>query len=311
MQQAKAKPSATIFLPPVDGVGATVDGLRFSPDGDELLAVLNGGAQLSCWNNAGETTFEQQPGGTQTAGIDMRAVWTGACVYEGPAIEWHPGGRGWLLNGHFFFDRELRRVIWMLQTERDADARMRFVDAERLMTLRNEGITRKLADIAIPWVKIDRTLLAVHSDEPSHLGPKQPIGLEVRVGRVLPGSQAAEVGDEIEKILTARLGVENIRVALDVSTRLRASYYEEPQSSFDAPGVKKSELKLELFVNPGAREIWRANVITETSGAKSSSIAAERAELYWRLSTRLHQTPMPYFVPKSPELSSLPAIIRP
>lgn len=302
--QRQARPKAQIPLLPSEDGPATVDGLQFSSEGDELLAVLDGGARILCWDKDGELTFEQ------TAGVDLRALWTGASVYEGAAIQWHPGGRGWLLGGHFFFDRELRRVIWMLQTERDPDARMRFLDADRLMTLRGDGINRKLADITIPWTRIDQTLLAVHGNQPSHLGPRNSISLEVGVNRVLGGATKAAVLQEIERMVAARLSAENISVAPQRSTRLKVLYEESPSRSA-AKAAHQGDLKLNLSINNGAQGIWSANVVAEAADASGDFGPAKRAELYWRLSTRLHQTPMPYFIPKNAQLLSLPAIIRP
>lgn len=300
----KARPKLQIPLSPTEFGAATVDGLHFSPDGEELLAVLDGGARIQGWNTTGELTFEQ------TSGVDLRAVWTGARVYEGPAIEWHPGGRGWLLGGHFFFDRELRRVIWMLQTGRDADARMRFLDAGRLMTLRSDGVNRRLADISIPWERIDRALLAVHGDQPSHLGPRDPVSLDLRVARVAGGWQKEEVRDEIERMVGARLRIENVSMAPERSTQLRVTY-EEAQTSRAVETETQGELRLRLYINNGAKEVWTAGIVASVSSETEELQPAKRTELYWRLSTRLHQTPLPYFIPKSAELTSLPAIIRP
>ncbi len=92
----------------------------------------------------------------------------------------------------------------MLQTERDPDARMHFIDADRLMTLRSDGIKRKLADITIPWDRIDQSLLAVHGDQPAHLGPRDDVSLDVRVSRVAGGAEREEVRAEIERMVAAR-----------------------------------------------------------------------------------------------------------
>jgi hypothetical protein len=240
----------------------------------------------------------------------MRALWTGACVYRGPAIEWRPGGGGWLLNGHFFFDRDLRRVIWMLQTERDEEARMQFLDAERLLLLRGEGAERKLADIAIPWGNIGQALAAVRSDQPRRLGPGGSLSLEVNIGQLLEGTAKDQVRNELEKMIAARFQVEDIRIADGQPTVLRLFYSERTARSPRGSGgdlMNQCDLKLQLSIDEGARHVWTANVVAE-SKAESS---AGRLGLYYRLSSRLHQTPIPYFIPKNAQLTSLPAIIRP
>lgn len=292
-----------IPLPPAAGGGAsTVDGLRFSPAGDELLAVVDGGARILCWSDRGEVMFEH------LSGVDMRAVWTGACVYQGPAIAWHPQGRGWLLGGHFFFDRAQRRVTWMLQTDRDQEARMRFLDADRLLLLRGRGHERKLADIAIPWEKIDAALRVIDSDQPRYLGPGESVSVQVRVGRVLPGTTEDDVRKAIEFIVGKRLEAERISVAPKRPTQLVVNYFEERArggGDLKSP-TNQCDLKLELVVN-GKRDVFTANVIADAEGEGTSM----REYLYWRLANRLRQTPLPYFIPKSAQLTSLPAIIRP
>jgi hypothetical protein len=281
-----------------------VDGLSFSPDGRELLAVVDRGARMLCWNTTGELLFEY------ASNVDMRALWTGACVYQGPAVEGRPGGGGWLLNGHFFFDRDLRRVTWMLQTERDEEARMQFLDEERLLLLRGEGAERRLADISIPWGRIGQALTAVHTNQPRHLGPGGSIGLEINIGQLLGGTAKDEVRRELEKMIAARLRVEDIRVADGEAAVLRLFYSERSMRSSggtDGELTNECDLKLQLSIGDGARRVWAANVVAET---KTESSAA-RLELYYRLASRLHQTPIPYFIPKSAQLTSLPAIIRP
>jgi hypothetical protein len=289
--------------PGAGGAAAVVDGLRFSPRGDELLAVVDGGARILCWNESGDLVFEQE------SAVDLRAVWTGACVYQGPAIEWHPGGRGWLLNGHFFFERQQRRVTWMLQTDRDEEASMRFLDADRLLCLRGRGHERRLADIAIPWERIDAAGSAVDTDQPRHLGPGESVSLQVQIGRVLPGTSEKEVHDAVEYILAKRLEAEKITVAAKRPTQLLVNYFEEPDRS--AAGRNKPsnrcELKLRLLINNGEREVFTANVIADAEGQGEKM----RQFLYWHLANRLRQTPLPYFIPKSVQLTSLPAIIRP
>jgi hypothetical protein len=287
-----------IPISPSAGGGNVVDGLRFSPDGDELLAVVDGGARILCWNESGDVVFEE------LSAVDMRAVWTGACVYQGPAIEWHPGGRGWLLNGHFFFERQLRRVTWMLETERDEEASMRFLDSDRLLCLRGRGHERKLADITIPWDRIDAALRAVDTDQPRHLGPGESVSLQVQVGRVLPGATEKDVRSAIEHIIGKRLEAERISISPKQPTQLLVNYFEEPSRTSPA---KQCELKLRLLINNGARDLFTANIIADAEGEG----AEMRPYLYWHLANRLRQTPLPYFIPKSVQLTSLPAIIRP
>jgi len=295
---------ARIPLAPADEDVVSVDGLSFSPDGGELVAVVDGGARILGWNERGELLFEY------ASNVDLRALWTGACVYQGPAIEWRPGGGGWLLNGHFFFDRNLRRVIWMLQTDRDEEARMKFLDEERLLLLRGEGAERRLADISIPWNKIGQALAAVQADAPRYLGPGGAISLEVNIGQLLEGAAKDQVGHELEKMAAARFKAEGIRIAEDQPTVLRLFYSERAMRSPGAAGgesMNQCDLKLRLWIADGVRHVWAANVVAESKAAGS----AARLELYYRLSSRLHQTPVPYFIPKSSQLTSLPAIIRP
>ena len=288
-------------MPGASGMVA-IDGLAFSPAGDELLAVLDGGARILCWNRGGELVFEHQ------SAVDLRAAWTGACVYQGPAIEWHPSGRGWLLGGHFFFERSLRRVSWMLETDRDEEAIMRFLGADRLVLLRGKGHERKLADIAIPWEQINASLRAIESDQPRHLGAGTAVSLQVRVGRILPGASQDDVHGAIEFIVGKRLEEEQVSLAARQPTQVVVNYFEErKQGGGGKSPVNQGDLKLQITLNNGARRVFTANLVAEAEGEGEKM----RQSLYWRLANRLRQTPLPYFIPKNSQLVSLPAILKP
>ena len=301
--QQPAEQLLQIPIAPGAGGAVAIDGLAFSPAGDELLAVLDGGARILCWNEGGELVFEH------LSGVDLRAVWTGACVYQGPTIEWHPAGRGWLLGGHFFFERALRRVSWMLQTDRDEEAHMRFLGVDRLILLRGKGHERNLADIAIPWEQINASLRAMESDQPRHLGSGAAAGLQVRVGRVLPGASHDEVRRAIEFIVGKRLEEEKVSLAVRQPTQLVVNYFEErkQQGGSHKSPLNQGDLKLQITLNNGARDVFTANLVAEAEGEGEEM----RQYLYWRLANRLRQTPIPYFIPKSGKLVSLPAVLKP
>ncbi len=92
--------------------GMAPEGIRegslfFSPDGDEIVALLRGGDgvdRLLTWNAAtGESSgvwfVARSDWEAEHGGIDLLA-------YEGPAVEWLPDESGWLLDGHIVVPRE-------------------------------------------------------------------------------------------------------------------------------------------------------------------------------------------------------------
>ncbi|MEX0712007.1 MAG: hypothetical protein WD278_06635 [Pirellulales bacterium] len=129
---------------------ADVDGLAFSPDGQELAMLTDHGKRIVCFNGRAELVFEHD------LSLDGTEGWFP--FYRGPAIEWEPGGRGWLLNGRWLFHRGQRQVVWRIKDMDHQDARARFLDEDHVLVPRGEGDSRELVGLAIPWRRIEAGL---------------------------------------------------------------------------------------------------------------------------------------------------------
>ncbi|MEX2558897.1 MAG: hypothetical protein WD403_03235 [Pirellulales bacterium] len=127
-----------------------IDGLAFSPDGQELAMLTDQGKRIVCFNGRAELVFEH------ALSIDGTDGWFP--FYRGPAIEWEPGGRGWLLNGRSLFHRPRRQVVWRIKNMDHQDARARFLDEDHVLVPRGEGDSRELVGLAIPWRRIEAEL---------------------------------------------------------------------------------------------------------------------------------------------------------
>ncbi|MEX2118579.1 MAG: hypothetical protein WD847_03140 [Pirellulales bacterium] len=127
-----------------------IDGLAFSPDGQELAMLTDRGKRIVCFNGRAELVFEHD------LSIDGTDGWFP--FYRGPAIEWEPGGRGWLLNGRSLFHRPRRQVVWRIKNMDHQDARARFLDEDHVLVPRGEGDSRELVGLLIPWRRIEAEL---------------------------------------------------------------------------------------------------------------------------------------------------------
>ncbi|MGH7194216.1 MAG: hypothetical protein ACREJM_11915, partial [Candidatus Saccharimonadales bacterium] len=159
--KGKAKIAARIPIKPQTERGLMmIDGLRFSPNGAELIALCNRSERLLAWDRAGRVVFEQE------GGLNVESVRS----FQRPdaAIVWEPGGRGWLLQGAVFFDRRAGKVTWLIEEDSVRatwEVPHRFLDDERLAVCRTFGTEAELVDIKIPWKRIEQSLEAMRLDD--------------------------------------------------------------------------------------------------------------------------------------------------
>ncbi len=294
-----------------------VESVCFSPSGEELAALCDNGSRVMCWDKRTNLVFEQE------LGPDLLSFWSGAMAYRGAGIEWHPGGRGWLLKGNAFLDRSLRRITWLLKTENDTVARHRFIDNESLLALRGRRNDRELVDVKIPWEKIDDALAAMK--DPSvgaWLGPQQPAGIRIQVGSLVGGTSVPQVESDLRQILTARLAADGIRVADDEAMQYLVDYSEEyrafrvavpPNMGRNTPATKlhgqtTMKMTIRLRSSDSASDLWSTTI---SAGVPDDSSQNQRQAINATIERNLKERLFPYFVPKGSDLLSLPAVIQP
>jgi hypothetical protein len=305
---------------PSEGPAQRVKNPSFSPDGDELAAIVDDGGLLVCWNGKGERVYDQSNVAILQAETKL-----------GRAVEWSPDGLGWLLNGRYFFGREQRRVLWGLSDWAGSGIRpARFLARDRLVLVRGDGRERHLGDAVIPWDRINASLAALKQGE-CYFGPGQTVGLTVETGSLIAGADPAQAAKDIERIVAARLRTDSIRVGNSKTAFVVARYSEEsvapPVQSFPPPnfgrfgrgiasqpsqGHNVAKLELTYRIAGNTKPVWTATLTsTANSAGDAKRGTTPREELHDRLRQAMQRWVLPYFVPKDPELLLLPAHLKP
>lgn len=319
--RGKGKISARIPITPLERRFVDVEGMRFASSGDELAALCDNGARLLCWDKTTHLVFEQ------TLGTDLSAFWSGAMSYRGPAVEWAPGGRGWLLKGHTFLDRQRRRVTWFLKTEHDAQARHRFIDDDRLLVVRGRGDDRELVDMKIPWKKIDDSFAAMKDAQvAAWLGPQAPAAVHVKVGSAADGTSQEQLADELKRLFAARMADDGVPMGESGAASFSIEYsetYQPPQTISPPPNLARMRINLpprqvpghtnctmtiRFHANGNPVDLWTTTI---NASAQDDPKLAQRSAVYAELGRKLQSAVLPFFIPKDKDLIALPAVIHP
>ena len=316
--KGKAKVLVRIAVPPPASSGFTsLDGLRFSPDGSELIASLDRGERVLAWNQSGEVVFEER------TGFDSDGIWSFNATES--AVDWDPAGRGWLLGGRLFLDRGLRRVTWMIagDTTRSLYPRRHFIDDKRLAVSSNRG--NELIAVKIPWAKIVASVAARDdADTPAWLGPKQPVNLKFDLRTTASDGTPETIEQALKRLLVARLASDSITVSEGQPATIAIEYSESSRSSrparspdfgqeiaiADEPAAPiVAHVTITLLLGTDDWPFWRTQFVIV---ARGNDAVSPRAALYNALQSKLQRTIFPYFVPKGrDDLINLPVRIRP
>jgi WD40 repeat protein len=318
--RGKGKIAARIPITPLERRFIDVDGMRFSPSGEEIAALCDNGTRVLCWKKNTDLVFEH------SLGSDLSAFWSGAMSYQGPAIEWAPGGRGWLFKGHTFLDRERRRVTWFLKTEHDSQARHRFIDDDRLLVVRGRGDDRELVDLKIPWQKIDDSFAAMKDpDVAAWLGPQAPAAVRVKVTSAADGTSTEQLAAELTQLFAARMGDDGVRIAESGAAVFAIDYsetYQPPQTisspaqlrmrinipARQIPGHTNCTMTIHFHANGNPIDLWTTTI---HASAQDDPKVGQRSAVYAELGRKLQSAVLPIFIPKDKNLVALPAVIRP
>lgn len=295
------------------------EGVRFAPDGQQLVAVCDVGKQIVLWNAQGQVVADQR------LTVDVSSSWAGAFVYEGAGVEWTPDTTGLLLKGHFLLDRESQKMVWVLRNRiPDVGSRYRFVDDERIAVTRGDGPSRELVCLPIPWTKIRASLAALGKKDPAYLAPYQAVSLDVQTGSLLTGAPL-NIAEQIKGILQTRLAAAGVNVIANQKSTFYARYSEKagtaqrlvtdgrggpvfgPRGEVSFQQIATVEVLLEIgLMSPGeTTPIWSAKM--NTSAAQGYGLTPG-SELYKELERQLQQIPIPYFIPVDKSLTSLPVL---
>jgi hypothetical protein len=316
--KGRAKVAARIALDePRTGGLSLLDGLQFSRDGAELVALYDRGERLTGWTTSGKILFDD------TKGFFHDWPWT----FDSAAVEYEPTGRGWLLWDKLFVDRQQRRLTWLLDNDSTPgvhDSRHRFIGDDRLAVIVGAWNSGELVDVKIPWRKIEESLVARENrDVAAWLGPHHPVSLKIELGQTLGDLSTQEIGRDLSGLLIDRLAADDINVLPGQPAVLAIQYDEKsttdqtittplPQGGALARQVRGGTFasgSLTLYIDGSPQPFWTARF---SVSAKLDEAASARSALYAALGAELARTAIPYFVSKDEDvLLSLPVAIRP
>ena len=277
-------------------------GLDFSPDGEMLAALLEGGTRLVVWKGTSELLIDQD--------LDLKFSPT----YVGPRLVWIPDGAGWILHGQYLIDRETRTVLWELKSQSaDPFSDLRFVNQEHVVVQRAEVGGRTLSRVPVPWIKIAGSLKALRRKEPAYLAPGVSIGLDVTADK-LRVTAKSKVESEIERIIGARLRDSQIPIRRGEKGVVMKATYVETEGEPVRAGLKagsptvRGDLTLELVANGHDGPLWAATLTAEAPLDELRKPASETLALFDLLAGQLKAESIPRYIPKDRTLANLPLV---
>ncbi|MFC1596735.1 WD40 repeat domain-containing protein [Planctomycetota bacterium] len=317
----KGKIVATMQTPPnVEGARFSMMGCRgvaFSPDGTELAAYIrrDNMVRVICWSAHAKLIFDQPR---------IRLALSGG-VGVG-ALQWVPDKSGWLLDGRYLLDRESKRLVWQLDQMRDRLG-CRFRTKESLLVNRG-GAAMELVRMEFPWEEIHDALGRIDSDEPALLRPGGAATLQIQTG-TLRYSNPQQTAQELTKVLTERLALDDVSVAPNQPMRLVAFYTEKAGETLKVveqtgpfhfnvrdtgQTVEETKGRLELkWVDEGGKVVWEREISRTTARYTSEetiSSAGLQKNMFKNVLKQLTGVRIPYYIPSDSDVATLPLISK-
>ncbi len=293
-------------------------GLAFSPDNEELAAVLATGVLV--WSNRGKLLDE------------WGDVVAQAPFYKSNGLSYLPDKSGFLVNGQALFDRASKMVVWQLQQAQFYDHPASVFDADHVLVSGGGHNNGQIAAIKIPREELAKATQAIADKVDAVLAPGAPISIAYEVGEPRFAARQ-DVTNQLHTALTARLSKSGIVVADNQPITLKVIYtevagetteYHEgrgfgppiprfgPRSPFDKPGTKVVETKHTLsavLVRKDAPRIWWAVNFVQDAPQSLKGDATEvnvRNGSFESVKHRIGGFDLPRFVPVDSKIPSLP-----
>ncbi len=290
-------------------------GLAFSPDSDELAAVLGTGVLV--WSNKGKLIEE----------------W-GDVVASNPfakhnGLSYLPDKSGFLVNGQALFDRASKTVVWQLQQPHFYSHPAAVFDADHIIVSGGGNNNGQVAVIKIPRDELARATKAIADKVDAVLAPGSQVSVAYEIGEPRFSSRQ-DVTNQLHAALTAKLSKSGIVVADNQPIILKVVYTEVagdtteyfegrgfgPPSPFGRrsgqPGTKVVEtrhtLSAVLTRKDDPRIWWAANIVQEAP----QSLKGDATEVNVRngsfeyVKNRIGGFDLPRFVPVDTKIPSLP-----
>ena len=293
-------------------------GLAFSPDSEELAAVLATGVLV--WSNRGKLLEEWG---------DVVAT---APFYKYNGLSYLPDKSGFLVNGQALFDRASKMVVWELKQAPFYNHPASVFDADHVIVSGGGANNGQIAVIKIPRDELAKATKAIADKVDAVLAPGAPISIAYEVGEPRFAARQ-DVTNQLHTALTARLSKFGIVVADNQPITLKVVYTEAagqtteyiegrgfgpppprfgPRSPFDKPGTKVVETKhtfsAVLVRKDDPRNWWAVNLVQDAP----QSLKGDATDVNVRngsfevVKQRISNFELPRFVPVDSKIPSLP-----
>ena len=312
--------SAAAMAAPANGPLAfnSCSGLAFSPDNEELAAVLATGVLV--WSNRGKLLEE------------WGDVVASNPFYKHNGLFYLPDKSGFLVNGQALFDRASKMVVWQLQQPHFYSHPAAVFDADHVIVSGGGNNNGQIAVIKIPRDELAKATQAIADKVDAVLAPGAPISIAYEVGEPRFSSRQ-EVTNQLHTALTARLSKFGIVVTDNQPITLKVVYTEAvgetteylegrgfgpppprfgPRSPFDKPGTKVVETKhtfsAVLVRKDDPRNWWAAHFVQDAPQSLKGEITDVnvRNGSFEAVKQRIGGFDLPHFIPVDSKIPSLP-----
>ena len=200
------------------------EGLRFSPDGTQLVALLDGSAETRIMVIDVQTGKHDPERDSAFPGRLLSAI-DGAPSYKGPKLECLHNG-SYLIAGSLWIDGDTGRIVWYLDYGADKyNFAQRIPTPNGLIVPEGPDEVRHLVVLETPWEAITASLKAIDAEAPAAVRPGQPVSLDIKIGKLQHGTKE-ETTAALTEALTERLAAAGIEIKEGQPTVLRVIYGE-------------------------------------------------------------------------------------
>ena len=294
-------------------------GLAFSPDNEELAAVLATGVLI--WSNRGKLLDE--------FGDVVAAAWA---FSKHNGLSYLPDKSGLLVNGQALFDRASKMVVWQLQSAHGYNHPATVFDADHVIVSGGSANNGQVAVIKIPRDELAKATKAIADKVDAVLAPGAPISIAYEVGEPRFAARQ-DVTNQLHTALTARLSKFGIVVADNQPITLKVVYTEAvgdtteytegrgfgppiprfgPRSPFDKPGTKVVETKhtfsAVLLRKDDSRIWWAVSLVQDAPQSLKGDVTDSnvRNGSFEVVKQRIGGFELPRFIPVDSSIPSLP-----
>lgn len=273
-------------------------GAAYSPDGKELAVLIpvKDTHRIVCWGGQGkdlEVVFDQV--------FDTPLPGDGS---EEAQLQWTPEASGWLVCGRQIVDRETKRVVWLRSGDNAIGGTPRFIAPMAVCVGDATPDGACLAPAEVPMEGILAAIEVMESDAEVVLRPGDSVSLKVEV--IGPADLAgSEVKQRVAQRLTELLAANKIEVADNQPLSLGVYYRERVE-----PAAAGTICELAALWSAGepAAELWRGIFPVSAPAVAEAPEEGTTPPAFDPVDAIMTGVTIPYFLPKEPDVLSLPVV---